>query len=280
MKQISQQILTGERALFMGKDLEIRDSIFEDGESPLKESNDLDIRQSIFKWKYPLWYCKNAQVDDTVFENTARSGIWYTDNISIRQSTVASPKMFRRCSNVELTDVDLPHAEETLWSCTGVCLQNVNAVGDYFCMNSQHISATDLHLLGNYAFDGASNIEVSNSRLLSKDSFWNCENVVVRDSWIDGEYIGWNSRNLTFINCTIESLQGFCYIDNLVLQNCRLLETSLAFEYCSNIDIQVTTGIDSVKNPISGRISAQRIGELIFDDPAVDPANTTISTQQ
>ena len=46
-----------------------------------------------------------------------------------------------------------------------------------------------------------------NAKMLSKDAFWNTNNVTVYDSYISGEYLGWNSKNLTFINCTIESLQ-------------------------------------------------------------------------
>ncbi|WP_330635186.1 aminotransferase class I/II-fold pyridoxal phosphate-dependent enzyme [Lachnospira sp.] len=66
-------------------------------------------------------------------------------------------------------------------------------------------------------------------------------------------------RNLTFVNCTIESLQGFCYIDNLTLKNCKLINTSLAFEFVENVDAQITTKIDSVFNPISGTIKADEI---------------------
>ena len=44
------------------------------------------------------------------------------------------------------------------------------------------------------------------------------------------------------LNCTIESLQGMCYIDNLVMKNCKLLNTTLAFEY-STIDVEITDGI-------------------------------------
>ena len=35
-KQIHQEFLTGERALFASNDLDIYDTIFDDGESPLK----------------------------------------------------------------------------------------------------------------------------------------------------------------------------------------------------------------------------------------------------
>ena len=42
-KIIRQEFLTGERALFMGKNLDIYDTIFDDGESPLKESCGINL---------------------------------------------------------------------------------------------------------------------------------------------------------------------------------------------------------------------------------------------
>ena len=56
---IRQEFLTGERALFQAKNLEIYDTTFDDGESPLKESHDIRLYGSMFKWKYPLWYSHN-----------------------------------------------------------------------------------------------------------------------------------------------------------------------------------------------------------------------------
>jgi len=100
--------------------------------------------------------------------------------------------------------------------------------------------------------------------------------VTVYDSTINGEYLGWNTKNLTLINCTIESDQGLCYVDHLVMKNCKLLETDLAFEYCSDIDAEITSSIVSVKNPINGKISAESIGEIIFDDDDIDASKTEI----
>ncbi|GLC80708.1 DUF3737 family protein [Lacrimispora brassicae] len=277
MKPIKEQIFTGERALFGGKNLAIHHSIFEDGESPLKESRDIEVEQSVFRWKYPLWYSKNANVHDSMLLDGARAGIWYTDQIHISHTTIEAPKTFRRSTNIILEHVDMPNASETLWMCNGVSLDDVSAEGDYFAMNSSHIKAKNFRLAGNYSFDGCKDVEITGARLLSKDAFWNCENVVVSDSFITGEYIGWNSRSLTFVNCTIESLQGFCYIDGLTLKNCRLLKTNLAFEYCKSISVDVTTNIDSIKNPISGEIRAEGIDKIIFDDPQIDPRNTCIT---
>ena len=54
------------------------------------------------------------------------------------------------------------------------------------------------------------------------------ENVTVYDSVIIGEYLAWNTKNITFVNCTIESLQGLCYIEGLKMVNCKLINTTLA----------------------------------------------------
>ena len=59
MKEINQQFLSGERALFQEHDSRISYCTFADGESPLKESRDLEIDNCLFRWKYPLWYSKN-----------------------------------------------------------------------------------------------------------------------------------------------------------------------------------------------------------------------------
>ncbi len=207
----------------------------------------------------------------------ARSGVWYTNNIYVKDSLITAPKNFRRCDGVTLENVDMTNAEETFWTCRNIKLKNVNAKGHYFGMNSENIEIDGLRLDGNYSFDGGKNISIKNSVLLSKDSFWNTENVIVRDSYICGEYLGWNSKNLTFENCTIESLQGLCYIDTLVMKNCKLINTTLSFEFAKGIDADITTKIDSVFNPVSGTITAPEIDTLIVEKDIVNPENTKIS---
>lgn len=277
MQEIKEQRLTGERALFRSKDLSIEYSIFADGESPLKESRDISLKNTSFQWKYPLWYCRNITVQDCDFAEMARAGIWYTDNITVADTLYEAPKGFRRVKGLTLRNVDLPHAEETLWHCSDVTLENVVAKGDYFAMNCDHMKLDQFRLVGNYCFDGCHDVEVHHAKMLSKDAFWNCENIMVYDSYICGEYLGWNSRNVTFVNCVIESLQGMCYMDNVVMKNCRLLNTTLAFEY-STADVETAGRIESVKNPSAGVIRAGEIGELILNEKEIDPAKTTIIT--
>ena len=276
MKTYEHSTFTGERAQFAAQNARYTDCIFKDGESPLKESADLLLDLCSFCWKYPLWYCKNVEVKDSVWEYMARAGVWYTENVALRDCIVHAPKNFRRCAGVTLENVVFTRAEETLWACSGVKLKNVTAKGDYFAMNCSDIEVDSLTLDGNYSFDGAKNVVVRNSKLLSKDAFWNCENVEVYDSFVSGEYFGWNSKNVTLVNCTIESLQGLCCIENLKMVGCRLPETTLAFEY-STVDAEILSHIDSVFNPASGRIRAESIGELILEKGRIDPDKTEIT---
>lgn len=274
MKSYKDMTFTGERALFFGRDLEIENCTFEDGESPLKESDGTVLTGCSFKWKYPLWYSKNARLKNCTLHEMARSGVWYTEDIFFEDCTLLCPKTFRRSKNIYLKNVSLPDAKETFWSCDGIKLENVTAAGDYFGMNSRNIEADGFKLDGNYCFDGGENIVVKNSFLNSKDSFWNTKNVFVENTEIIGEYIGWNSENVVFKNCTIESLQGFCYMKNLKLINCRLRATTLAFEYSSvEADIDFC---DSIKNPSEGVIVTGDVGELIMEPDRVDVTKTKI----
>lgn len=275
MKTIREEKFTGERALFQSEALQILYSVFEEGESPLKESKHIRVENSVFKWKYPFWYCEDIHVKGSAFFEMARAGIWYSKNILFEDVTIKAPKAFRRCHDVGLKRVDMPNAAETLWQCSDIKLEQVTASGDYFAMGSSNIEVDGLTLVGDYSFDGAKNVTIRNSKLLSKDAFWNSENITVYDSFISGEYLGWNAKNLTLINCTVESLQGFCYIDNLVMKNCKCIHTNLAFEY-STVDVEVDGKIDSIKNPISGVIRAEHIDEIIMDDPNIDNSKIKI----
>ena len=274
-KVIRQEFLTGERALFKQENTDIYDTIFDDGESPLKESRGIALYGSMFKWKYPLWYAKDIHATDCTWFDMARAGVWYSDDVTVDNALIEAPKNFRRCNNLTLNNVTFVDAAETLWSCNNVKLNNVTAKGDYFAMNTNNVRIDGFKLVGNYSFDGCRNVEIHGANMLSKDSFWNTDNVTVYDSFISGEYLGWNAKNLTLINCTIESLQGMCYIDNLVMKNCKLINTTLAFEY-SSVDADINSKIDSVMNPSSGIIRAEHIDNFILEKDKIDPSKTKI----
>ncbi len=279
METVRQKKFTGERALFQAKDLYIYDTIFAEGESCLKESNNIVLESSGFQWKYPLWYSSDIRVKNCMWHEMARAGVWYTNHIKVEDSMIDAPKNFRRCNDVSLMDVSFSDAQETLWSCQDVRLEKVFARGDYFAMNCADLVADGFTLYGNYSFDGASNVVIRNARMISKDAFWNSENVTVYDSYISGEYLGWNARNLKLVGCTVESLQGMCYIDHLVMENCKLINTTLAFEY-STVEADIKGNIDSVFNPSGGKIRADSISRLILEKDKVNPEKTVILCEQ
>ncbi len=273
--EIRQKILTGERALFQAQHLKIVDTVFEDGESPLKASCDIELTGSMFKWKYPLWHSKDIVLKNCSIFEMGRAGIWYTENIIAEDTVIEAPKNFRRCRNVTLRNVCFANAAETFWNCDGVELEHVTARGDYFAMNSQNMTLKDFTIVGNYPFDGVKNAEIRHAKLLSRDAFWNCENVTVYDSYVCGEYLGWNSKNLKFVNCILEGRQGLCYIENLTLENCRLLNMTLAFE-SSTVKADLTGRVESVKNPAGGVIRADEIGTVILEKDKMNPDNVNI----
>ena len=188
MKTVTGASLVGERALYNSIDLSVTNSVFFDGESPLKECVNIIVDNCTFKWKYPIWYSSIVKVSGCTLEEGARAGIWYTRDIEITDTVIKAPKALRRCEGVRLQDVTFTDAKETLWHCNRVELSSVRVCGDYFGMNSENIRATDLVIDGGYAFDGARNIEIRNARINARDVFWNCENVTVYDSVIIGEY--------------------------------------------------------------------------------------------
>lgn len=275
-KTIRNAFFNGERPLFGLQDAELINTTFGEGESPLKESSDLKLDQVIFQWKYPLWYARNIDVQNSIFETMSRSGIWYTKNIALTNCTLQAPKLFRRCQGVTLSHVQFADAKETLWTCRDVTMKNCTVTGDYFGKDSQNVVLDHVRIVGNYAFDGGSHIEAHNCHFVSKYCFWNCEDVTLYDCFLDGEYLAWNTKRLRLVNCTIVSDQGLNYIDDLTLENCRLNETDLAFEYCSNVSAQINGRVDSVKNPLSGKICADEIGELILDPEKTDPEQVEI----
>ena len=264
---------SGERSLYMTHNAIIENVLFHDGESPLKESSDLKLNNVTFQWKYPLWYGNNIEVNNSKILETARSGIWYTQNLRMNNCVIDGPKYFRRAGYITLTNCQLNNASETFWGANNVALKDVTVKGNYFLMNVTDAEVDNMTIEGDYLLDGAKNVVVKNSILDSKDSFWNTENVTVINCKIVGEYLGWNSKNLTFIDCEISSLQGLCYIKGLKMVNCKLLDTNLCFEYCEDIDADIVDEIDSVKNPISGVIRCPSVKELIIDKNTRDLSN-------
>lgn len=164
-------------------------------------------------------------------------------------------------------------------------IQNGYYTGERPLFHGEHLEIGDtIFGEGESLLKESRDITLKNSMFQWKYPLWYSKNVVAQDcTWAEMARAGvWYTDRFLILNwqaiilnCTIESLQGMCYIDNLVIKNCKLLNTTLAFEY-STIDVEITDGITSVLNPASGMIRAQSIDTLILDPAKTDPAETQI----
>ena len=122
---------------------------------------------------------------------------------------------------------------------------------------------------GKYSFQYMHDLTIEDSELDTKDAFWHSTNVTVRNCTVKGEYLGWFSDGLTLIGCRIIGTQPLCYCKNLKLVNCTMEATDLSFEY-SEVEADVRGHIDSVKNPKSGTIVCDSVGEIIREDAVME----------
>ena len=131
------------------------------------------------------------------------------------------------------------------------------------------VSLKNVKMKGKYSFQYMENLEIADCEFDTKDAFWHSKNVTVRDSVIKGEYLGWFSEGLTLVNCKIIGTQPLCYCKDLKLVNCTMEETDLSFEY-SDVDADIRGDVVSIKNPKSGVIVVDSVGELVWDAPVME----------
>ncbi|URZ17497.1 DUF3737 family protein [Clostridium felsineum] len=277
MNVIEKEIFEGERPLYKSFDVLIKECEFLPGESAIKESRNIKAINCNFKDKYPFWHNNKVEIQDCYFSEDSRAAIWYTSDLLMNNCKVDAPKIFRDGENITITNTVMD-TEETLWDCKNVKIVDSEFKGNYLLLHGENIELTNFKLDGNYSFQHVKGGIVRNCVIKSKDAFWNTENITVYDSVLEGEYLAWYSKNLKLVNCTIIGTQPLCYAENLILENCKMINTDLCFEYTS-VQADVTTIIDSVKNPTSGVIKAEGIKELILDDPKLDHSKTEIITK-
>lgn len=280
LKEVDCKEFGGERALFATGGLELRRCVFHEGESALKCCRDIVADGCRFEGKYPFWHVDGFRITDCVFTPGARAALWYSRNLVMKDTRVDAPKMFREMENLYLENVTVPDAQETLWSCRGVTLRDVEVKGaDYLFAHSADIDIDGYRQEGNYSFQYCRDVVIRNAVIHSKDAFWETDNVTVYDSEIDGEYLGWHSRNLRLVRCRINGTQPLCYCENLVMEDCVMgPECGLAFED-SSLRATVVSQIVSVKNPRTGSLKALSIGEIITDRNILAPADCRIETE-
>lgn len=280
MKTIKDAEFGGERPLFASHGLRLENVTVHAGESALKECSDITAINCRFEGKYPFWHVDRFEIEDCLFTPGARAALWYSKNLVMRNTRVEAPKMFREMSHLRLENVRIPDAQETMWHVDHVELRDVEvANADYLFMHSSDIDIDRYRQQGNYSFQYCRNVVIRNAVIDSKDAFWNTEDVTLVDCRLTGEYLGWHSHRLRLVRCHISGTQPLCYCHDLVMEDCTMApDCDLAFEE-STLSTTVKGNITSVKNPTSGSICADSIGEIILDENIKSPADCRITVK-
>jgi len=267
MKSINNKTFDNERALYGLEDSLVKECRFEgkgDGESALKESRNLEVSNSFFALRYPFWHCSTLKISNIEMTPTCRAAFWYCLDAEISSSTLHGIKALRECQRFSLNNCEIV-SPEFGWRCKDISINNVTLKSEYSFFETKKIVANNLTFEGKYSFQYVEEATFTNCVFNTKDAFWHSKGVVVKDSEVRGEYLGWYSEGLTLINCHIKGTQPLCYCQGLKLVNCTMEDCDLSFEY-SDVDAEIKGHIDSIKNPINGRIIADSIGEVIQKD--------------
>ena len=65
------------------------------------------------------------------------------------------------------------------------------------------------------------------------------------------------------------SYSSFVGVTQAMTRNCTMEGTDLAFEY-SDVEATVEGHVDSIKNPRSGKITVDSVGEIILGDTVME----------
>lgn len=270
-KSIIRKQFDEERALYNLQHADVIECTFAgpaDGESVLKESRDIDLKHCEFSLRYPLWHVKGFTLDDSSMDEKTRAAIWYAEDGSITNSTLSGIKAVRECSHIRLEHCHVD-SQEFGWKSQGITLIDTDINSEYLFLNSRDVKLTNVRMKGKYSFQYMEDVEIMDCDLDTKDAFWHSNNVTVCDSIVKGEYLGWFSDGLTLINCKIIGTQPLCYCKNLKLINCTMEDADLSFEY-SDVEADVLGHVISIKNPRSGTITVDSVGEIIREDPVME----------
>lgn len=267
MKVIENETYDAERALYNLRGAEVRNCTFAgpaDGESVLKETRNITVDGCTFSLRYPLWHAKGYSLTDSFLDEKTRAPIWYSAGGVIKNTKITGVKALRECAGTLIEDCDIESAEFG-WKTDRTEISGGRLVSEYAFLDAKNVRVNKVDFKGKYSFQYVEDLEITDSTLDTKDAFWHAKNVTVKDSTVKGEYLAWFSENLTLERCKIIGTQPLCYCKGLKLIDCEMIDCDLSFEY-SDVDATVKGYIESIKNPRSGKITVDKVGEIINED--------------
>ena len=271
MERFENLVLDQERALYGLNGAQVVRCTFDgpaDGESALKEARNICVADTQFSLRYPLWHVEGFTLENCSMDEKARAAIWYAKDGAINGSTLGGIKALRECENIALKNSSVG-SQEFGWKCRNITLEDTSVQAEYLFLDSRDVTLDRVQMKGKYSFQYMENLTIRDSYLDTKDAFWHSKNVTVVNSTVKGEYLAWFSEGLTLIDCHIIGTQPLCYCKDLKLVNCTMEGTDLSFEY-SDVEATINGHVDSVKNPRSGHITLDSVGEVIMGDAVME----------
>ena len=277
MEIIQNQHFEGERPLFESHNLRLEHVTIGDGESAIKECSNIEAEDCRFWGKYPFWHVHGLRINHCQFDVGARSALWYSDHLDMRNTRIDSPKMFREMHDLYLENVVINDADETFWRCTNIEAKNLELHdGTYPFMFCENVKIDGLKSDSRYVFQYCKNVEINNAHIVTKDSFWECDDITISNSILDGEYLAWHSKHVRLVNCHLAGEQLLCYAHHLELENCSFDKAcDRVFEY-SEVVADIRGHIENIKNPTTGYIVADSFGSITIDEHVRQPADCVI----
>ena len=264
---IANQQFDEERALYHLQNTLVKDCTFAgpaDGESAFKEARHIAAEDCSFSLRYPFWHTEHFRLANCAMDEKARAAIWYAKDGAITNCRLHGIKALRECQQVTIENSSVI-SPEFGWKCQDIRLTDSSVEAEYLLLDSRDITLERVKMKGKYSFQYIENLTITDSYLDTKDAFWHSKNVTVKNSVVKGEYLAWFSEGLTLIDCHIIGTQPLCYCKDLKLINCTMEGTDLSFEY-SDVEATIKGHIESVKNPKSGNITADSVGQVIMED--------------
>ena len=271
MNEIINKKYDAERSLYNLKDTVVKNCVFAgpaDGESVLKESRNIIVDNCSFSLRYPIWHAQKYELINSQMDELTRAPLWYCYDGLISKTTIKGVKAVRECDGVIISESDI-ESTEFGWKSNNIKMMDSSIVSEYLFLESKNIQIERINFKGKYSFQYTENVTISDSNLDTKDAFWHSKNVTVKNSVVKGEYLAWFSDGLTLIDCKIIGTQPLCYCKNLKLINCEMIDCDLSFEY-SDVEADVKGYVVSIKNPKSGKIKVDSVGEIIKEDPVME----------
>ena len=267
-----------ERALYYLQHADVTDCLFAgpaDGESVLKEARDVRLANCRFSLRYPLWHVRGFTLEGCDMDEKTRAAIWYAEDGEIKNSDLGGIKAVRECRNIHISGSTIV-SQEFGWKSQGITLTDSTITSEYLFLDSRDVELRNVQMKGKYSFQYMENLTIRDSYLDTKDAFWHSKNVTVYNSTVKGEYLAWFSENLTLVNCKIIGTQPLCYCKGLKLIDCTMEGCDLSFEY-SDVEATIIGHVDSVKNPRSGSITLDSVGEVLMTDDTVMECAGTVT---